>query len=138
MADKRPRDSKSCTGPAAADGLAEVAEKRARTGHVVLNIGGVRFETTVNTLCSFSDSFFAKMFGGTYDTRTEPDGSYFIDRSGEHFGQVLNFMRTHRVRVGGAAADPGGHCGAARGDGILSARWAVSRRLPRRSRLHSA
>ena len=136
MADKRPRDSKSCTGPAAADGLAEVGEKRARTGPVVLNIGGVRFETTVNTLCSFSDSFFAKMFGGSYDTRTEPDGSYFIDRSGEHFGQVLNFMRTHTQ--GGAAANPSGRCGAARGDGILSARWAVPRRLPRRSRLHSA
>ena len=99
MADKRPRDSTSCTGPAAADGLAEVGEKRARTEHVVLNIGGVRFETTINTLCSFSDSFFAKMFGGTYDTRTESDGSYFIDRSGEHFGQVLNFMRTHRVAL---------------------------------------
>jgi uncharacterized protein YjbI with pentapeptide repeats len=100
MADKRPRDSTSCTGTgAAAGGLAEEGEKRAKTGHVVLNVGGVRFETTVNTLCSFSDSFFAKMFGGGYDTRTEPDGSYFIDRSGEHFGQVLNFMRTHRLAL---------------------------------------
>ena len=72
---------------------------RQRTGHVVLNVGGMRFETTVDTLCSFSGSFFAKMFGGSYDTRTEPDGSYFIDRSGEHFGQVLNFMRTHRLAL---------------------------------------
>ena len=59
----------------------------------------MRFETTVDMLCSFSGSFFAKMFGGSYDTRTEPDGSYFIDRSGEHFGQVLNFMRTHRLAL---------------------------------------
>ena len=96
MTDKRPRDS---TGPRAVGGLAEVGEKRARTGHVVLNVGGMRFETTVDTLCSFSGSFFAKMFGGSYDTRAEPDGSYFIDRSGEHFGQVLNFMRTYRLAL---------------------------------------
>ena len=66
---------------------------------MVLNVGGMRFETAVDTLCSFSGSFFAKMFGGSYDTRTEPNGSYFIDRSGEHFGQVLNFMRTHRLAL---------------------------------------
>ena len=96
MMGKRPRDS---TGPTAVDELAEAGEKRAGTGHVVLNVGGMRFETTVDTLCSFSGSFFAKMFGGSYDTRTEPDGSYFIDRSGEHFGQVLNFMRTHRLAL---------------------------------------
>ena len=86
---KRPRDSAGSTD------LPEATK-----GHVVLNVGGERFETTVETLCGFTDSFFAKMFGGCYSTtQSMSDGSYFIDRyrSGEHFGQVLNFMRTHRV-----------------------------------------
>ena len=79
--------------------------KRASTSRVTLNVGGTRFETTVDTLRNFSGSFFDMMFGGMHEARADPDGSYFIDRSGEHFGAVLNFMRTGKVKLPTSQAD---------------------------------
>lgn len=48
---------------------------------VVLNVGGLRFTTTVNTLRGApSPSLFAAMFSGRHAVQTAPDGSVFIDR----------------------------------------------------------
>jgi hypothetical protein len=91
-----------------AKGLAEVAKekadlhreintmskhKEAQEGRVVLNIGGYRYETSVQTLRRLSYTFFDAYFSGRYAQDVCADGSIFIDRDGEHFGQVLEYLR---------------------------------------------
>jgi len=57
-----------------------------------LNIGGTRFETSMETITKLS-LFFQSMFCGRYDVKKVDDGSYFIDRDPTHFQFILNFMR---------------------------------------------
>jgi hypothetical protein len=97
-----------------AKGLAEVAEERsdlhreiaamhkhkeAQEGHVELNVGGYRFETSVQTLRRLPHTFFDAYFSGRYAQDVCADGSIFIDRDGEHFGQVLQYLRDGVVAV---------------------------------------
>jgi hypothetical protein len=97
-----------------AKGLAEVARERvelhreieamqthkeAQEGRVVLNIGGRRFETSVQTLRRVPHTFFDAYFSGRYAQDVCCDGSIFVDRDGEHFGYVLEYMRDGVVSV---------------------------------------
>ncbi len=82
-----------------ADLEAELARIRAvqplTDERVKLNVGGVRYETSRATLTSVPDSMLATMFGGRPDMlqRDPDDGSVFIDRDGERFGLILDYMR---------------------------------------------
>jgi hypothetical protein len=102
-----------------AKGLAEVAEERtkglaevnarraelsreveamhmhteAQEGRVELNIGGHRFETSVQTLRRVPHTFFDAYFSGRYVQDVCADGSIFVDWDGAHFGHVLEYMR---------------------------------------------
>ena len=62
---------------------------------VRLNIGGVLFDTTRETLAksAYWDSLLAAKFGNT----TDKDGRLFVDRDGKLFAHLLEFMRS-RVR----------------------------------------
>ena len=62
---------------------------------VKLNVGGVRYETTRETLVNADpDSFFAKMFqGDMLPSSASADGSVFIDRDGARFALLLAFLR---------------------------------------------
>jgi hypothetical protein len=61
---------------------------------IKLRVGGVPFETSLTTLTSIPDNFFASMFSGNYEMLPDgDDGSYFIDRDGTHFRHILNFLR---------------------------------------------
>jgi hypothetical protein len=73
--------------------------KEAQEGHVVLNIGGYRYETSVQTLRRLRGIFFDAYFSGRYAQDVCADGSIFIDRDGEHFGQVLQYLRDGVVSV---------------------------------------
>jgi influenza virus NS1A-binding protein len=73
--------------------------KEAQEGHVVLNIGGYRYETSVQTLRRLPHTFFDAYFSGRYAQDVCADGSIFIDRDGEHFGQVLEYLRDGVVSV---------------------------------------
>jgi hypothetical protein len=103
-----------------AKGLAEVAQERAdlhreikamqahqaqQEGRVELNIGGYRFQTSVQTLRRVPHTFFDAYFSGRYAQDVCNDGSIFVDRDGEHFGHVLEYMRDGVVSV----AEPGAH-----------------------------
>jgi hypothetical protein len=63
--------------------------------HFNLNVGGVRYDTSRTTLTRVPESMLATMFGERLDMlRRDPeDGSIFIDRDGERFGLVLDFLR---------------------------------------------
>jgi hypothetical protein len=115
-----------------AKGLAEVAEERAKglaevdsrradfyrevaamqmheekqDGRVELNIGGYRFETSVQTLRRVPHTFFDAYFSGRYAQDVCNDGSIFVDRDGEHFGHVLEYMRDGVVSVAELGARP--------------------------------
>jgi hypothetical protein len=113
-------------------GLAEVAEERARglaevdarcadlgreieamhkyteaqEGHVELNIGGYRFQTSVQMLRRVPHTYFDAYFSGRYAQDVCLDGSIFVDRDGEHFGHVLEYMRDGMVSVAEVGARP--------------------------------
>jgi hypothetical protein len=91
-----------------AEGLAEVATQKAdlcreinamqthaeqQQGRVELNIGGHCFQTSVQTLRRVPHTFFHSYFSGRYAQDVCLDGSIFVDRDGEHFGHVLEYMR---------------------------------------------
>jgi hypothetical protein len=102
-------------------GLAEVAMQKAelrrelkamqthvkqQQGRVELNIGGHRFQTSVQTLRRVPHTFFDAYFSGRYAQDVCMDGSIFVDRDGEHFGHVLEYMRDGVVSVAEAGARP--------------------------------
>jgi hypothetical protein len=102
-------------------GLAEVATQKAelrceieamqmhqdqQQGRVELNIGGHRFQTSVQTLRRLPHTFFDAYFSGRYAQDVCVDGSIFVDRDGEHFGHVLEYMRDGVVSVADAGARP--------------------------------
>lgn len=63
---------------------------------VKLNVGGVKFETTLQTLQRQPSSLLATMFSGIagFEVTADDEGYVFIDRSGEHFGAILDLLRT--------------------------------------------
>jgi hypothetical protein len=79
--------------------------KEAQDGHVELNIGGERFQTSVQALRRVPHTFFDAYFSGRYAQDVCRDGSIFVDRDGEHFEHVLQYMRDGVVSV----AEPGTH-----------------------------
>jgi hypothetical protein len=102
-------------------GLAEVETRRAELhrevaamqmhqaaheGRVELNIGGFRFDTSVQTLRHVPHTFFDAYFSGRYAQDVCADGSIFVDRDGEHFGHILEYMRDGVVSVAEPGARP--------------------------------
>jgi hypothetical protein len=73
--------------------------RESQQGHVKLNVGGKRFETSVQTLRRISHTFFDAYFSGRYAQDVCEDGSIFVDRDGEHFGYVLEYMRDGHLSV---------------------------------------
>jgi hypothetical protein len=95
-------------------GLAEVAKEKAdlhreiaamqkqqeaQQGRVVLDVGGYRYTTSVQTLRRLPGTFFDAYFSGRYTMDRSEDGSIFIDRDGKHFGHVLEYLRDSVVSV---------------------------------------
>jgi hypothetical protein len=80
--------------------------REAQQGRVELNIGGYRFETSVQTLRRVPHTFFDAYFSGRYAQDVCNDGSIFVDRDGEHFGHILEYMRDGVVSVAEAGAYP--------------------------------
>lgn len=60
---------------------------------VTLNVGGQLFTTSLQTLTSNPNSYFARRTAGDFPAHIMPDGSHFIDRSPQHFQKVLDFLR---------------------------------------------
>jgi hypothetical protein len=74
-------------------------QQEAQQGRVVLDIGGYRYTTSVQTLRRLPGTFFDAYFSGRYTMDRSKDGSIFIDRDGKHFGQVLEYLRDGVVSV---------------------------------------
>jgi len=64
---------------------------------VKLDVGGVHFSTTTTTLTSESNSMLAAMFSGRYPLQRDKHGHIFIDRDGNSFHHILNWLRNKKV-----------------------------------------
>jgi len=62
---------------------------------IKLDVGGVRYKTSLNTLTQYQDSMLANMFSGRHSNKSmiDSDGYYFIDRDGTIFGYIIIFLR---------------------------------------------
>lgn len=60
---------------------------------VLLNVGGRKYATSKATLSRDPSSMLAKMFTQEYPNATDRDGNYVIDRDGDTFKYILNFLR---------------------------------------------
>jgi hypothetical protein len=74
-------------------------QEEAQQGRVVLDFGGYRYTTSIQTLRRLPGTFFDAYFSGRYAMDKSEDGSIFIDRDGKHFGQVLEYLRDGVVAV---------------------------------------
>jgi len=66
---------------------------------VHLNVGGVLYTTTKATLSRYPNSMIGVMFNGSMPTSCDENGRYFIDRDGNLFGHVLNFLRSSQLAL---------------------------------------
>lgn len=64
--------------------------------YVKLNVGGSLHYTTIGTLTK-QDTMLRAMFSGRMEVLTDSEGWILIDRSGIHFGEILNFLRDGSV-----------------------------------------
>lgn len=65
---------------------------------VKLNVGGKIYKTTLSTLLKDPNSMLSAMFSGRHElNQDEEDGAYFIDRDGELFRYVLNYLRNDEL-----------------------------------------
>ncbi|KIH53558.1 K+ channel tetramerization domain protein [Ancylostoma duodenale] len=60
--------------------------------YVKINVGGALFQTTIATLTKH-DTMLRAMFSGRMQVVTDSNGWVLIDRSGRHFGVILDFLR---------------------------------------------
>lgn len=72
-----------------------------------INVGGEVFRTTVSTLkkASFFDSMFKHAEKGVMGSSVDGGGRFFVDRSGELFGYVLEFLRSGHWLLQDRASD---------------------------------
>eukprot|EP00760_Papus_ankaliazontas_P038934 PhM_4_TR9422/c0_g1_i1/m.67379 len=66
---------------------------------VQLNVGGRRFSTTVGTLRRHPHSVLAQMFSEPVAVDRDDSGAYFIDRNGDCFEFVLDYLRDGYLHV---------------------------------------
>jgi small-conductance mechanosensitive channel len=64
-----------------------------QTSKILLNVGGHRFETSLQSLTSVPHTYFASLFSGRFELVSDAEGAYFIDRDGKNFHYILNFLR---------------------------------------------
>lgn len=60
---------------------------------VILNVGGIKFTTSLKTLQAEPESMLGVMFSGRHPLVKQEDGGIFIDRDGTHFRIILNYLR---------------------------------------------
>ena len=60
---------------------------------IVLDVGGKKFTSSLQTILAEPDSLLGRMFSGRHPQEIQNDGSIFIDRDGTHFGIILNYLR---------------------------------------------
>ena len=66
---------------------------------IKINVGGTIFSTLRSTLTKEPHSMLARMIDTKVPTETDSDGNIFIDRNGDVFKIILDFLRTGNLRI---------------------------------------
>eukprot|EP01083_Nonionella_stella_P007918 22791_1 len=66
---------------------------------ITLNIGGMKYQTTLTTLSKYKQCLLYKMFEGIFSNKPNKDGSYFIDRNGKYFEYILDYLRNGKLNI---------------------------------------
>lgn len=66
---------------------------------IELNVGGRHFITTLTTLLKDPDSMLSSMFSGRHRIETDREGRYFVDRDGEIFHIILEYLRNDELSL---------------------------------------
>jgi len=74
-----------------------------RNDIVKFNIGGKKFMTTMDTLASHGSNFLTLLVEndrkGIIPAMVDEKGFYFVDRNGEVFGVILDYLRTRKLFI---------------------------------------
>ena len=65
---------------------------------IKLNVGGIKYVTTQQTLCGY-ESMLRGKFSGRFSMEPLDDGSHFLDRDGELFKYILKFLRNGKLSI---------------------------------------
>ena len=79
--------------------------KRMASNYVGLNVGGVTYLTSRETLTRDPDSFFTLLLSDRVPSAKDSNGNYLIDRDGGIFRHVLNFMRCGKLVLPGSFSE---------------------------------
>jgi len=73
----------------------EEVSKVIDVGEIIsLNVGGVIYCTTKATLLKYPGTMLHSMFSGRHTITKDSEGNYFLDRDGNTFKFILNYLRT--------------------------------------------
>jgi len=64
---------------------------------IYLNVGGMKYCTSKNTLTKYPLSMLGAMFSQNISSSIDRDGCYFIDRNGKVFEYILQFLRSDQL-----------------------------------------
>ena len=81
------------------DSISKRMESMQLSTKVKLNVGGILFTTTVQTLTKDPNSMLAAMFSGRFPMKPAEDGTFFIDRDGTYFRYILNYLREGKLSL---------------------------------------
>ncbi|CAF1402277.1 unnamed protein product [Adineta steineri] len=69
-----------------------------RKGVVILNVGGEKYTTSIETLTQEKNTFFTLLFSRRWELEQDPeDKSIFIDRNGKMFSYILDYLRSNVI-----------------------------------------
>lgn len=77
--------------------MLERAQKYGQDSPVKLNVGGVSFTTTSQTLCAEPQSMLAAMCSETFHLQRNEEGEVILDRDSKHFHLILDYLRHLRL-----------------------------------------
>ena len=80
--------------PSLKEAVRELLGEDSADQKIGLNVGGKIYQTTRATLTSEPGSFFCAMLSGETQTQRDEHGRYVIDRDGEIFRYVLDFLKS--------------------------------------------
>ena len=83
----------------AIDAMSKKLEHAHFSSTILLNVGGHRFTTSLQTLTKDPNSMLAAMFSGKFEMKPSEDGAFFIDRDGTHFRFILNYLRNGKLTL---------------------------------------
>ncbi|XP_055490271.1 BTB/POZ domain-containing protein KCTD1 isoform X2 [Leucoraja erinacea] len=96
----RPMLTRSPVSPLGNQGIPMPAQLTKSNAPVHIDVGGHMYTSSLATLTKFSDSRIGRLFDGTEPIVLDSlKQHYFIDRDGQMFRYILNFLRTSKLFI---------------------------------------